>query len=239
MGTTWAGVHLGEIRAEVQEPMSSGGLPMKFPMWLIPGSVLARLEHPLLPHETLLQQGKLVRWEPGHPRKVVFISHEWLGTYHPDPDFKQFKVLQLALENLRKGLARVRKDTVSELLRIPLPMPSDAEQRNCLDWDFWYDYISCPQLSVASDMEVTMEEMSASKGELADAIASIPAYCDKADYTIVLAPSLLHNETQKVLSTSSWGNVAECVVLPLPFVSRLCWKLDLNPLRPYGRAEDP
>ncbi|CAE7329491.1 AKT1 [Symbiodinium necroappetens] len=174
------------LQAVQKEPMSSGGLAMKFPMWLIPGSVLARLEHPLLPHETLLQQGKLVRWEPGHPRKVVFISHEWLGTYHPDPDFKQFKVLQLALENLRKGLARVRKDTVSELLRIPLPMPSDAEQRNCLDWDFWYDYISCPQLSVVSDMEVTMEEMSASKGELADAIASIPAYCDKADYTIVL-----------------------------------------------------
>ena len=78
-------MNLEEIRAEVQEALSSGGgLPMKFPMWLIPGSVLAQLEHPLLPHEMLLQQGKLVRWEPGHPRMVVFISHEWLGTYHPD-----------------------------------------------------------------------------------------------------------------------------------------------------------
>ncbi|CAE7806558.1 ANK1 [Symbiodinium sp. CCMP2592] len=211
MGTTCSSVNLEEIRAELQEAVSSGGgLPMKFPMWLIPGSVLAQLEHPLLPHETLLQQGKLVRWEPGHPRTVVFISHEWLGTYHPDPDFKQFKVLQLALENLRTGMARIRKDTVSEILRIPLPMPSDEEQHNCLDWDFWYDYISCPQLSVAPDMEASMEEMSASKGELADAIASIPAYCDKADYTIVLAPSLLHNEARKVLSTSSWGSRGWC-----------------------------
>ena len=61
-------------------------------------------------------------------------------------------------------MARVRKDTISEILHIPLPMPSDEEQRNCLDWDFWYDYISCPQLSVAPDMEASMEEMSCQQG---------------------------------------------------------------------------
>mmetsp|Transcript_14077 Transcript_14077/g.33460 ORF Transcript_14077/g.33460 Transcript_14077/m.33460 type:complete len:609 (+) Transcript_14077:72-1898(+) len=187
--------------------------PMKFPMWLIAGRTLMELRPPLLSHEQLKKQGKLIQWKPaGQSRPVVFISHEWVGTRHPDPEFKQFKVLQAALRNMSDGKLTIRKEPISELLGIPLPVPSVAEQHNCLDWYFWYDYISCPQLSVHGDPDASMEEINASRADLQDAVASIPAYCEKADFLLVLAPSLRHSDAGRVMSSCSWSNRGWCRV---------------------------
>jgi hypothetical protein len=49
---------------------------------------------------------------------VLFVSHQWLGIDHPDPNMDQLKVLQAALKNLfdrkvevvRTGLDMVQKN---------------------------------------------------------------------------------------------------------------------------------
>jgi len=186
---------------------------MKFPMWLIRGPTLMELQPPLMSHEDLMREGKLIKWEPQHSRTVAFISHEWAGTKHPDPEFKQFRVLQNALQGLSEGKMSIRREMVSDVLAIPLHMPSQAQQENCLDWDFWYDYFSCPQLSAqGGNMDTSTEEMDASRGNLEDAISSIPAYCHRSDFVLVLAPTLVHADLSRVMSSRSWGTRAWCRV---------------------------
>jgi len=209
MGATCSQV--AESNEVALDDLENESVPIKFPMWLIVGRTLMELQHPLPSHEMLKKEGKLIQWKPAdQSRPIVFISHEWVGTHHPDPEFKQFKVLQMALQNMSEGKLIIRKEPFSELHGISLHVPSVAEQQNCIDWYFWYDYICCPQLSVQGEMVASIEEISASRRDLHDAVASIPAYCHRANFLLVLAPSLLHADSGRVMSTSSWSSRGWC-----------------------------
>ena len=55
----------------------------RYPMYGLPIDELMKLTKPV-DHQTLLQQGKLVKIEEGEQRDVVFLSHQWvpiLGNY--------------------------------------------------------------------------------------------------------------------------------------------------------------
>ena len=41
---------------------------------------------------------------------VIFVSHQWLGSEHPDPEGKQLKVLRCALRRMLDGVLSVEED---------------------------------------------------------------------------------------------------------------------------------
>ncbi|CAE7872362.1 mask-1, partial [Symbiodinium microadriaticum] len=193
---------------------------MEWPMWLIRGDILASLPG-ITTHEDLVRQGKLCQWQPGHPRRVALISHQWVSVNHPDPQGKQLSVLQEALRNMASGKASVVVDAftaghVGLRSGIELAMPSAEEQRACLEWDYWYDYFSIPQLDVQS---------------LHMAIKSIPAYCCVVDFTIVLAPCLQHEDSGEVLGVLSWQRRGWCRLERSAslFASRACLIMVTSP----------
>ena len=96
----------------------------------------------LLRHESLLQEGKLHRFE-SRMGKAMFVSHQWLSAGHPDPRGEQLSVLQKALRNLMQGTSIVSLPPVVELFvgRVKCPEAKDFQEPLYL----WYDYFSCPQ----------------------------------------------------------------------------------------------
>ncbi|CAE7946760.1 Ank3 [Symbiodinium sp. KB8] len=158
---------------------------------------LLTLEGPLLPHDKMREQGLLTQWRDGHPRKVVLISHQWAGRRHPDPKGDQMRVLQGVLKDMAAGKLRVGKDTIAESTGTDVPMPSEEEQLNCLDWDIWYDFFGIPQVDDRGCVTHTPE--------LQAAVDSIPAYCNAADFVIVLAPKICHSDTGDTMNYISWA----------------------------------
>jgi len=149
-----------------------------------------------------MKLGKLVQWQKTSIKLVVFISHQWAGLLHPDPEFKQFAVLQSALLNLAAGSVDMQLDCISAINNIHLQTPSVQQQRRCLEWDFWYDYFGCPQLEVdgAGSMTPSIERV----------VRSIPAYCSIANFTLVLSPAIEHSDTSEVISERTWNNRGWC-----------------------------
>eukprot|EP00434_Breviolum_minutum_P040342 symbB.v1.2.035845.t1/scaffold4917.1/size32959/1 len=179
-------------------------LAMDFPMWLMPAKVLMSLEGPLQPHHELVDSGKLVRWQEGGTRKVVLISHQWAGKRHPDPNMEQIKVLQELLREMAAGKVQVTKDMIGEASGSDLVLPSEEEQLDCMEWDIWYDFFGIPQVDDRGCV--------ASIPELQAAVDSIPAYCDAADYVIILAPTISHADTGALMNYATWGTRGWCRV---------------------------
>ena len=53
----------------------------------------------LVAHETLLANGSLHSFDESEGN-AMFVSHQWAGSAHPDPDMEQFSVLQDALRSI-------------------------------------------------------------------------------------------------------------------------------------------
>jgi len=177
-------------------------LAMDFPMYLMPAKVLMDLKGPLQPHHELVNSGKLVRWREGHTRRVVLISHQWAGKRHPDPNMEQIRVLQELLREMASGRVQVTKDLIAEASGSELALPSKEEQRNCMEWDIWYDFFGIPQVDDRGCV--------ASIPELQAAVDSIPAYCAVADYVIILAPTVSHADTGALMNYATWGTRGWC-----------------------------
>ena len=53
-------------------------------------------------YERYRERGELIMWKHIPPEStVIYVSHEWAGTAHPDPDGTQMYHLLLLLERLR------------------------------------------------------------------------------------------------------------------------------------------
>lgn len=179
-------------------------LVMDYPMWLMPAEELVNLRGPLQPHHELVKSGKLVKWEEGRKRKVVLISHQWAGKRHPDPYMDQISVLQDLLLEMAAGRVKVRKDLIAEMMGSNVALPSEEEQHRCMEWDIWYDFFGIPQVDDRGCV--------ACIPELQAAVDSIPAYCDAADYVIILAPTVKHADTGALMNYATWGTRGWCRV---------------------------
>ena len=89
----------------------------RFPMWVIHASDILELDE-LQPHQVLLAAGKLKEYEPGDGF-VTFVSHEWSGRNHPDPENTQLRSLQRMLLAIRNNRMALASDTIS-LIRLGL-----------------------------------------------------------------------------------------------------------------------
>ena len=64
----------------------------EYPMWCIKLDDFLSIDV-LEPHETCLERGQLHCISSANDM-VVFISHQWMGSNHPDQTGEQFKVMQ-------------------------------------------------------------------------------------------------------------------------------------------------
>ena len=63
-----------------------------YPCWGISAEELLKLDG-WVPHQDLLEQGKLVKLGEQPDKHIVFISHQWCSFHHPDPSGEQLRVL--------------------------------------------------------------------------------------------------------------------------------------------------
>eukprot|EP00913_Durusdinium_trenchii_P031142 g29161.t1 len=70
--------------------------PMLFPMYTVPMEVALKMTC-VEPYEELVKKGLLVEFQPSLG-KAMFVSHQWTGTEHPDPNFEQFPIFQGAMK---------------------------------------------------------------------------------------------------------------------------------------------
>jgi len=136
----------------------------------------------LKPHAAMLEKGMIVQWSEG--MDVIFVSHQWLSRGHPDPEMKQFKVLQLGLQNIIAGRCRLDTHALSVLDLGKDEVVSKTECEALAHAYVWYDYFGVPQLSTSYDPHA---------GEnLMKAVNSIPDYVAMCQYFFVLCPDCKH-----------------------------------------------
>ena len=93
-----------------------------------------------------MEQGVLVEFEQTLGQ-AAFVSHQWVGRNHPDPEFKQMRVLQDALRHVMSDLKYIPLDMNSEAL-VPGAKSLDTAKLHSKPLFVWYDYFSCPQLDL-------------------------------------------------------------------------------------------
>lgn len=146
------------------------------------------------PHEELLRENVLVLFEETKGR-ACFVSHQWVGLRHPDPEMKQLVVLQDALRKMMSGCSTISIAPTEEVIgghRKGLSTKKLQSGRNFL----WYDYFSCPQLS---------EE------DLKRSVDSIPGYITRCEYLFVLCPVLTRAEGRETMNKDTWGSRGWCL----------------------------
>ena len=129
-----------------------------------------------------------------------FVSHQWLGKQHPDPEFKQMKVLQEALSRLLTGHGLLPLDVVTESF-VPSAkgIPFEAFQSRALF--VWYDFFSVPQLTNVVDDGTESKT---------NAIESIPGYVARCRFFFALCPTIDCPFQAKVLSHATWSSRGWC-----------------------------
>ena len=56
------------------------------------------------------------RYTPDKEGKILFISHQWLGFSHPDPQFDQLPALQRLIFRLMEGKIDVAQDPMGKMM---------------------------------------------------------------------------------------------------------------------------
>ncbi|CAK9056284.1 unnamed protein product [Durusdinium trenchii] len=184
----------------VQEAAVEAQPLLLFPMYTVPLEALMQMSQ-VVPHEELKEKGILVEFDPsmGH---AAFVSHQWVDSQHPDPEFKQMRVLQDALKHAMSSV-EISLDVVTATV-----MPSAKSlptSKLCSQPLFlWYDYFSCPQLENQAGGE--------SRPCLSKAIDSIPAYITKCSFFFALCPVLENPSGSRLLTPATWAERGWCRV---------------------------
>ena len=160
------------------------------PMWvLLVTDVLAMGR--MSPHQTLKAKGLLSLWSPD--MFTVFVSHQWLGLHHPDPNGAQLQVLQRFLKNLIRKELKVEGDAVSQFYGGKL---SAEDLERIGNGYVWLDFFSVPQLMKGCWVLRDAKEQHRY-------VQSIPSYVDLCHVFVALVPKTQH-ETGAACSFHSW-----------------------------------
>ncbi|CAE7733416.1 ANKHD1 [Symbiodinium sp. CCMP2592] len=178
---------------------STLGATMQFPMYVVSVQQLLKMTE-VRPHEILKDDGIAIEYEESMG-EAAFISHEWVGDWHPDPEFKQLRVLQDALKYMMFDLQQIPADVFTEVHCKKKPISTSAFRTQALC--VWYDYFCCPQLG-------RQPSLSSSDGDLSMAVTSIPAYVAKCSYFFALCPVIVSEELGKVFSPQTWAQRGWC-----------------------------
>ena len=130
-------------------------------------------------YEVLRQRSCLTeyRYMP-HGATVIYISHEWVGSEHPDPRGDQMYHLLLLLERLQRGgVSRTDMDAFHSLLY------KHTHSTTAEDWKRMLD----PQKTF-----VFYDGFCVPRENREEAFRMIPEFIKRCDFIIILAPGCTH-----------------------------------------------
>ena len=164
-----------------------------FPMYVVPMESFMKMTS-AKSHRELKDEGIVIEFKEtlGH---AMFVSHQWAGFDHPDPQFQQLSVLQQVLRQL---LTTDMPINTNIMTRVVLGynqciLPQEWREKPLL---IWYDYFSIPQLEVRNP--------SVTARDLQNAVDSIPTYVKMSRFFVLLAPSVQHADTLQLMGKRSW-----------------------------------
>jgi hypothetical protein len=151
--------------------------------------------------------------------RVIFVSHQWAGYQHPDPDNQQFHCLQRTLQKLANGATGVENDWKQQVVfGVKDKRPKEWWKKIMHTTYIWFDYMCMPQPSsvkVADNRGTAGQDHSkgpsADSKMLAKAVASLPAYIEQSFLMLVLVPTGEHQERKgEVVDWCSWRGRGWC-----------------------------
>ena len=147
-------------------------------------------------HEDLMADGLLHIFREGKRYAAIFVSHQWAGNGHPDPDFEQFQVLQSFLSKLiSRQISSISGNILAELYLDKPKIP--AKELQSFELSVWYDWFSVPQAKEAV-VERTL------------AIQSIPRYVETCHYFVMLCPLVKHQQEGTIMGKRSYVSRGWC-----------------------------
>lgn len=147
--------------------------PLLYPMYVIKLSDLLEMKGVPEDFHSLLRRGHLHQWQSG--MFVIFVSHEWLSSLHPDPKGSKLEVLQQCFLKLLKGSMSfsLREEVSHEPLR---DLQDSAKICEILAEAYvWMDWCSIPRDDASENMK---------------AVQSLPGYVERSEGFVALAPEL-------------------------------------------------
>lgn len=196
-------------------------------MWVIKVTDFLKMDIPMPSHERCLEAGLLHRWEKTF--FCIFVSHQWLGTRHPDPKGKQFQILQNALRKILDGTSTVSRDIASEFYGDTKRF-TDEDRSRLQNAYLWLDWLSVPQAPVkisqvfdraqTDDLDPAVRSLRTThrvvlekRGSLTTQdvhILSIPTFVQQSDVFLALVPTLQHEDTGFPVNFVSWFDRGWC-----------------------------
>ena len=116
--------------------------PQFFPHYVVKITDFLTMEMPPPSHTELLRRGLLHSWHLG--MFSIFVSHQWLGRLHPDPNGLQLNILQESLSNLIKGTVSVECSLVS-MIHGQLPDWSGDMAKRLASGFIFLDWFAIPE----------------------------------------------------------------------------------------------
>eukprot|EP00439_Symbiodinium_sp_Y106_P052250 s2042_g7.t1 len=168
----------------------------QFPLHVMKVSDFLEMEGVPEAHAVLKQRSLLHEWRAG--MFVIFVSHQWLSSSHPDPRGRQVAVLRDALRGMISGSVDVAVDFISRT-HDKRSMSQRTRQEIAKGYLF-FDWFAIPQITART--EGINEETTRSDAALA--VRSIPAYVEVSNLFIALVPEQLHKETGLLCNYASW-----------------------------------
>lgn len=198
--------HRARLCAEGPQPtdgaVKATSNPILYPMYVVPYDKFMLMTE-VVAHQDLKNQGIVIEYMAG-TGVVTFVSHQWCGNSHPDPQFHQLKVLQRALNNITSGQVNVCGDFINSTVFQVSEKLSTKEMEDMKSGFIWYDYFSVPQIGARSVHQTVGVE-------LGKAVDSIPGYVEQCQYFFVLAPSVPHQDkVDTIVSYASWRDRGWC-----------------------------
>jgi len=177
-----------------------------YPMFVVRVDVFLTMTE-AAPHQHLKRNNALATYihSPSSPT-AAFVSHQWCGRVHPDPQFKQLRVLQQMFCNAIPGRLYVDVDFYSAGVYFHRPVVKARSMLSAQSWVLWYDYFSAPQPD-APDTDPAEQRLL--KKHLEKAVQSLPFYVASCAMFFVLAPSVRH-EDGHVVDYASWKGRGWC-----------------------------
>lgn len=186
--------HAATLRKTKPKLRRSSSAPQYFDMYTVPLESFIEMTE-IRTHEDLKEEGILVNFDESQGQ-AMFVSHQWAGIGHPDPQFEQIRVLQEALKNFVESVTT----SISPGIVIELYVGQSAAKVSEIvsqQLFLWYDYFCCPQ--GLTDAE-----------HRAAAIQSIPSYVERCRFFVILCPPIRHTQLGTLLSKSTWSSRGWC-----------------------------
>jgi ankyrin repeat protein len=199
---------------------------MLFPMHVVSVADFLAMSGAPAPHQALQAKGVLRKWQKG--MFVIFASHQWVSSKHPDPHGRQMAILRSALRNIMTHKVSVEMDVASQMIFNTTQRLSSGEIEHLKDAYIWLDWFAIPQLlTIQDDGDMSMswkdvieqereandlDAQSKRRKDMIAAVNSIPAYVANCDIFIVTAPTLKHESTGVMCNVPSWKERGWCRV---------------------------